>query len=278
MPKDETYPTPSKKMVSGVTVLTPSFNYARFIQECAASVVAKSPSISVTHIVQDGLSTDDTLARVQRLASNSMLVFAEKDSGQSDALNKALSRVGSNELVGWLNADEYYLPGAIDHFYKAALENPDVDVFYGDCLFVDKEGKLLRALPSHRMSKFVLRNYGCFIPSCTLFVRASAVRKFGWDTNFRRSMDWDLYLSMSEHFKFKYLSFTAAAFRVHEDQVTNTPESVDEAEFVRLREKHSVKRTIVKTTLAFFLHAFFKLLSGGYLKQFQFRKMRGQKI
>lgn len=264
--------------LSGVTVITPSFNYGRFIRECASSVRSTSQSLKVTHIIQDGLSKDDTLAQVEALNCSDVIFVSEKDDGQSDALNRALSRVGDDQLVGWLNADEYYLSGAIDFFYREALDNPNVDVFYGDCLFVDKQGNLLRSLPSHRMSRFVLRHYGCFIPSCALFVRASALKEIGWDTSFRRTMDWDLYLSMADQFQFKYVSFTAAAFRVHEDQVTNTPESVDEEEFVRLRNKHEVHKSGPKTFFAFLLHAFLKFLDGGYLKQLRYRKLRGYKI
>jgi glycosyltransferase involved in cell wall biosynthesis len=263
---------------SGVTIITPSYNYARFIRECALSVRSESKTVTISHIIQDGLSEDDTLAQVSSLNSHSVILISEQDAGQSDALNKALSLVGDDQLVGWLNADEYYLPGAIDYFYQAAAENPDVEVFYGDCLFVDKRGNLLRALPSHRMSKFVLRHYGCFIPSCTLFVRASALKKFGWDVSFRRTMDWDLYLAMLENHQFKYVPYTAAAFRVHEDQVTNTPEKLDELEFMRLRAKHSINKSSFKTLLALMLHAVLKVLDGGYIKQLRYRKIRGQKI
>lgn len=278
MPKDKTTASGIINDGLSVVVITPSFNYAQYIEECVSSVKAKSTNISLTHIIQDGLSTDNTLDALSKLSISGIKVVSEKDNGQSDALNKALSLVGDNELVGWLNADEYYLSGTIDHFYQAALDNPDVDVFFGDCLFVDKDGKLLRAVPSHRMSNFVLKNYGCFIPSCTLFVRASALREVGWDTNFRRSMDWDLYLSMSKRFKFKHLRFTAAAFRVHDAQVTNTPESVDEEEFVRLREKHAITKSGAKKVSAHLLHAFLKFLDGGYLKQFRYRKLRGHRV
>jgi glycosyltransferase involved in cell wall biosynthesis len=278
MNQDEQKSADSMRGELAVTIITPSFNYAQFIEECVFSVKVESSSISLTHIVQDGLSTDKTLEVLSNIQSRKLKVVSEEDKGQSDALNRALSLIGDNELVGWLNADEYYLAGTIDHFYQAALDNPDVDVFFGDCLFVDKEGKLLRSLPSHRMSKYVLRHYGCFIPSCTLFVRASALKKIGWDTGFRRSMDWDLYLSMSKRFKFKHLKLTAAAFRVHDGQVTNTPESFDEEEFVRLREKHAITKSSAKTAAAYLLHALLKLLGGGYLKQLRYRKLHGQKI
>jgi glycosyltransferase involved in cell wall biosynthesis len=264
--------------LSGLTVLTPSYNYAKYILECLESVQSEEKNYELVHLVQDGGSSDKTVQVLESFPGKNLHYVVEKDQGQSDALNRALKLADKNSLIGWLNADEYYLSGTLDFFYKAAKANPDVDVFYGNCIFVDKDGRVIRAVPSHRMSSFVLKYYGCFISSCTVFIRASALEKVGWDLEFRRAMDWDLYLSLEPKHKFKYLNFDASAFRVHDEQVTNTPESQDGSEFENLRAKHGIRKTVPKTLAAYALHAFYKALNFSYFKQISIARLKGAKL
>jgi glycosyltransferase involved in cell wall biosynthesis len=264
--------------LSGVTVLTPSYNYDQYILECLESVQSERKNYDLVHLVHDGRSSDNTTRVLESFTNKNMQYVIEKDRGQSDALNRALCLADENSLIGWLNADEYYLSGTLDFFYEAAKANPEVDVFYGNCIFVDKDGRVIRAVPSHRMSSFVLKHYGCFITSCTVFIRASALKRVGWDLEFRRAMDWDLYLSLERKHKFMYLNFDASAFRVHDEQVTNTPESQDKAEFEKLRAKHGIRKTLPKTIAAYFLHALLKILNGSYLKQISISRLRGFKL
>lgn len=250
-----------------LTILTPSYNYAQYIGECIASVFNQRAKLRVSQIIQDANSSDGTTQVVAGLSYPNLTFIQEADLGQSDALNKALARVDDDALVGWLNADEYYLQDSFLRVIEFAERFPEVDFFYGDCIFVDAKGKLIRAVPAHSMSGFVLENYGCFIMSCTTFVRARALKAHGWDVQFRRAMDWDLYLAMRSQSAFKYMPFYVAAFRVHDQQVTNTPESEDPEEFERLRIKHNIKKSKTKTIVAYAMHAALKLLNGGYFKQ-----------
>ena len=63
-----------------------------------------------------------------------------QDDGQSDAINKGFLRA-TGDLVGWLNADDYYLPGGLEAIAHAAEEHPEADIIYGDCVFVDGRWK-----------------------------------------------------------------------------------------------------------------------------------------
>jgi hypothetical protein len=83
---------------------------------------------------------------------------------------------------------------------------------------------------------------------------------------------------MSKEFKFKYFPYTAAGFRVHDEQVTHVPESQDEKEFMHLREKHGIKKTKARTIAALGLHALLKILDGGYQRQFQVNKLKGRSL
>lgn len=109
------------------SVVTPSWNQGAWIEGCIQSVLAQGDG-DFEHIVFDNCSSDETPAVLARHPH--LRVHIEKDSGQSNALNKAM-RLARGEILCWLNADDQYLPGA---FATARREfaKPGVDVIYGD--------------------------------------------------------------------------------------------------------------------------------------------------
>src|SRR5437868_5073964 len=106
------------------SVLTPSFNYGRYIDDALLSVERQEDVAGVEHIVQDGASTDDTVQHLQA-RGESLRWVSEQDAGQSDALNRAM-RVSRGDVIGWLNADEFYLPGALAAVAEIFSTQPSV--------------------------------------------------------------------------------------------------------------------------------------------------------
>jgi glycosyltransferase involved in cell wall biosynthesis len=249
-----------------LSILTPSYGYGRFIGAAIDSCASQGID-AYEHIVQDACSTDETDAVVTGRANPHLVYVREKDAGQSDGLNRALSRA-TGEWIGWLNADEYYLPGTFQAVLEAAAD-PEVDVITGDCVFVDGEGTPLRLVPSHPYSRFTLRNYGPYIHSCATFIRRSALPEPAWDPTFRRVMDWDLWLRL-DGARYRYLPQTLTAFRIHPGQVTAAGHSDgDLAEFAELRRRHGIHRNLATRGAGRAAHMALKLASGGYLRQFQ---------
>lgn len=117
-----------------ISVLSPSFNCAGLIRRCVDSVRSQNyPAIE--HIIVDGASTDGT---VDILKSYSHLRWiSEPDNGEACALNKALA-MATGEILTWLNVDDcYFGSNVFAAVAKAARENTDCDVFYGNVLQVD---------------------------------------------------------------------------------------------------------------------------------------------
>lgn len=173
-------------------------------------------------------------------ASDNLQWWREQDRGQSDALNRLLSRL-NGDIVGWLNADEMYTPGALkvvrDHF----ASNPDCQIVYGDTIFVDENGSATRLLSRHRPSLQVLRSRGCYISSCSTFIRREALREFQFDTRLRMIMDWDLLLELwGRRLRFDYLELPLGMFRVHGSQVTAQRVSRWSEEHLLVRRKHGL--------------------------------------
>ena len=92
-----------------ISIITASFNAAATIRDCLESVKGQTHG-DVEHIVVDGGSTDGT---IEILKSNPQLRWiSEADTGQSHALNKGFA-MARGEIIGWLNADDTYTPGAV---------------------------------------------------------------------------------------------------------------------------------------------------------------------
>src|ERR1039458_6299993 len=195
-----------------ISIVTPSLNQGTFIEDAILSV-AKQGYPNFEHIIVDGCSRDNTLAVLRSFPH--LRWISEPDQCQSDALNKGF-RMASGDLVGWLNADEYYLPGAFEAVAKCYVGNPATDILYGDSIFVGAEGQLLRAKKAHVFSYAVLLYYGCFIPTDALFFRRHLIEQgFFIDIDYRIVMDFEYLVRLAASGKtFKYINRIIGAFRL----------------------------------------------------------------
>ena len=121
-----------------VSIITPSFNDAEFILDNIKSVKNQNWK-NIEHIIFDGKSTDKTLSILKR--SKDIIWFSEKDSGQSNAINKALKLV-KGEYIGWLNSDDSYNDNAIKRSINFLENNKDIDLIYTDVNIIDKNNKV----------------------------------------------------------------------------------------------------------------------------------------
>jgi glycosyltransferase involved in cell wall biosynthesis len=254
-----------------ISVLTPSFGYGRFIRDCLVSV-QRQEGIKATHRVQDGGSTDETV-EILREFSPAVEWRSEPDRSQSDALNKALE-TANGAWVGWLNADEFYLPGGLAALMEAG-ERTGADVVYADAALVDEDGRFIRLIPQHRFDRTVLRWYGCFIWSCATIIRSSFAKAKGFDPALVGVFDWDVFLRMeSEGARFAYLPFPVACFRAHGAQLMARPVTVWGDEQRLVRERYGIPR-LPLFNAGRVLHGARKVLSGAYVRQYRTRSLRG---
>ena len=208
--------------------------------------------------------------------------ISEKDSGQSDALNKAV-HLASGQIVGWLNADEWYLPGTIDAVLEVFARNPSIDVVFGDYYEVDEKGLFRRLVTSHPFRRYVLRNYGCFVPSCATFIRRSVLPETPWNTEHRWIMDLDLWLRLDEaHAKFHHLRRGLSAFRIHDSQVTSGNIVAALPEWTSLFQRYGIasdgpRRSRYRSGRL--LHRFLKVVDGGYVRELAaMRRLKGRPV
>jgi hypothetical protein len=205
-------------------IATPSWNYGRFLGDAIESVRLQDAP-GVRHEVQDALSEDDTPEVLARHAWPGLRSVREPDGGQCDALNRVFARVPNDATyLGWLNADEFYLPHALATVRAVFDRDPGVDVVYGDSLHVDERGNLRRLVAQHDYSPTALRSMRHLYiqTSSTFFHRrlldSGALRL---DQDYRQAMDHELFVRLAQAgHRFAHVPEPLSCFRVHDQQAT----------------------------------------------------------
>ena len=206
-----------------LTVVTPCLNAASTLPEALASVPAGD---AIEHVVVDGGSTDGTVELLG--AAPGVRFVSEPDRGLSDAMNKGVA-MARGEWIGWLNADDYYLPGALERVVAALAQHPDALWITAPCLIVDGAGQEIRGGVT-RYKRFFLRRYGRrsllvqnYVAAPSTFVRRSAlVSVGGFDERFSYSMDYDLWLRLARLADPVVLDEPVAAFRMAGESLSMT--------------------------------------------------------
>jgi glycosyltransferase involved in cell wall biosynthesis len=194
-----------------VSIVTPSLDQGEYIEEAIASVLAQDyPHIE--HIVIDGGSTDGTLEVLERYAH--LRWVSEPDQGQSAAVNKGF-RMARGDIYGWLNADDYYLPGAIAAAV-AALRDSNAALVHGGWRQIDERGELIRdvgVVPFDYRRQLERANLVC---QPGAFFTADAFRAVGGiDESYRYAMDYELWLKLGARFPVIEVDRIQAAYRYH---------------------------------------------------------------
>ncbi len=233
------------------SIVTPNYNYGRFLRKAIQSVFdqTSSPEVSIEHIVIDGGSTDDSVqilkgwasfAAAQPAAKDGRYSFSyvsEPDHGQTDAINKGLRRA-TGDVVAWLNADEWYLPGKLALVAAAFAKHPEADFVYGEPLFVRADGTPIRIRYAHRFSKFVLYGCCCYIASCASFWRRRILDDGHYlDPSYKVIMDGEYYCRLAKAgYRYRFLPATVAAFTWHDSNVSNVFAERRHEEWIRIRQ------------------------------------------
>lgn len=144
-------PTPPR-----LSLVIPSYNYARYLGDCLESILSQNyPNLEL--IVMDGGSTDDSPAIIERHRKYLSYWQSRPDAGQYSAIEEGLRR-STGEIMGWLNADDMFHPGAFDTVSGIFCQNPEVEWLMGRPNSFDEEGRqkvVLSFLPMNSRAKYL---------------------------------------------------------------------------------------------------------------------------
>jgi glycosyltransferase involved in cell wall biosynthesis len=192
-----------------VSIVTPSFNQGKFIEETIKSVLSQDyPHLE--YIVIDGGSTDNTADILNRYEDR-IQWSSGPDRGQADAVNKGFS-MAKGDILGWINSDDTYLSGAIRTAAEYFEGHPDIVMVYGDAYVIDEDGRKTGRYRSEPFRSERLSDT-CFICQPTVFIRRNVFREIGpLDINLHTCMDYDYWIRIAKKYQSESIAYLKGTY------------------------------------------------------------------
>lgn len=218
-----------------VSIITPSYNQAAFLEHTLQSVLRQEgvrlvtagdltidlkeqgsnlAEIYLEYFVIDGESTDGSLSLIEQISDRLAGWVSEKDRGQAEAINKGF-RLARGEIVAWLNSDDLFLPGAVQKAVEVLQAQPDLGMIYGDALTIDADGRPMNGLS---FGDWGLRELMGFRMICqpAVFMRREVLEQAGYlDESYHFMLDHHLWIRMARLAPIQHVSEVLAAARHH---------------------------------------------------------------
>ncbi|HTX34754.1 MAG TPA: glycosyltransferase family 2 protein [Bryobacteraceae bacterium] len=204
-------------MPLSVSIITPSYNQGRYLERTIRSVLAQPGPFE--YLVMDGGSGDESVEILKRYSPRIEWV-SEQDRGQADAVNKGLARA-TGEVIGWLNSDDIFYPGAIAAAADFLERRPDVDVVYGNGNHIDEYDRVIEPYPTEDWD-FERLKERCFLCQPAVFFRRSVVERFGpLDVQWHYALDYEYWLRLGKNgARFARIGAVLAGSRLHAETKT----------------------------------------------------------
>lgn len=215
-----------------ITVVTPSYNQGKFIEETITSIISQEGDFTLEYIIMDGGSKDETveiIKKYERLLEKGeypvrckgvkLIWKSEKDNGQAHAVNKGF-KLATGEILGWVNSDDTYLPGAISKALGFFGKNKDAVMVYGEGYYVDEKGKIIERYKTEPFDFERLAEH-CFVCQPSAFLRKRVLDDVGYlDEGLHFCMDLELWIRIGKSAKVGHISEYLATSRLHTDAKT----------------------------------------------------------
>ncbi len=247
---------------STISIVTPTLNQGRFIEDTIKSLWNQKGPFFIEHIIVDGGSTDNTISIIkkyeQRLKKKNYPIKCKgiklswssgKDKGQSEALNKGFKKA-KGYYLSWLNSDDYYCSNnSLNHIYKTFLYHPKIDIVLGNFNTVDVIGNQVAANNSIFDTVQGKINRNKLVKICQLsiisqpstFFKKELLSSCRLDNNYHFSMDWDLWIqAYLNKLSFYKINKDIAYERIQPEAKTVINHKLMYQEWVKVYKKHDL--------------------------------------
>lgn len=209
-----------------VSIVTISFNQAKFIERTIQSVLAQDYS-DIEYIVVDPGSTDGSREIIEKYRSRISKIILKPDRGAADGLNNGFAEA-TGDILGFLNSDDLLLSGSLSSVVQFFEEKKDIDVVSGQSDLIGPDDCFLRRLYSDRMSIHRCIYGGVIlIQQSTFFRREIFERVGGFRVENKMYWDGELFLDMARAGgKFAAVDNCWSAFRIHPQSITGSKSTI----------------------------------------------------
>ena len=219
-------PLPERHFYPRLTIVTPSFNQGRFLEETIRSVLLQGyPELE--YFVIDGGSSDNSVEVIKKYSPWINYWVSEPDGGQSAAINRGL-KMGSGVYATWINSDDMLCRNAFNNHLSVRGFSVEDAVYIGDCIHIDETGSArfthrgrVQSLEDLVRIKAVWRDGGSIDQPAVLFPRELALRVGGLSEANQNTMDYELWGKLLlAGAVFDYTGVVFGIFRHHSSQKT----------------------------------------------------------
>jgi len=223
--------------VNRVTVAVPSYNQGKFIEDTILSILSQDVGCEIC--LADGGSDDGTHSVIEKYKKDFHWWRSHKDSGQSSAINEAISS-GSADYVCWVNSDDRLITNSLTALVDYLDANPDVQAVYGDCWFIDEDGLRLNKHFTQRFSRANLTKR-CFISQPSTLIRRSVWEELnGVSDDLHMVMDYDLWWRIYKQFgALQFIPVDVSEARLHGETKTSKLRKRHYAEAMAIIRKYN---------------------------------------
>ena len=197
-----------------ISIVTPSFNQGKFLEQTILSVINQNYS-NLQYIIIDGGSNDNSFEIIKKYENKIYYWVSEKDTGQSNAINKGFNKV-SGEIIAWINSDDLYCENTFTKIAEYFSKNINVMWLYGNTFFIDENDNILAYKRPAKFNNFVLK-FGSFsFNQPSVFLRRKIINEVGLlREDFHAIMDQEWFCRIAEKYEPSYVDINIAKFRWH---------------------------------------------------------------
>jgi glycosyltransferase involved in cell wall biosynthesis len=224
-------------MTSLVTVVTPSYNQAAYLEETIRSVLEQDYE-PIEYLIVDGASTDGSVEIIRRYEDRLAWWTSEPDRGQAHALNKGFARAGGQYLA-WLNSDDTLLPGAVSRLAGELERDPGLALAYGDAVWLDEDSRRIGYQPAREWDVRAMARSGSghVLQPASLWSREAWQKAGPLDESLHYVFDTVFFLRMATFGRALHLAESLAGFRIHAGSKTYSEPLPKIEEYLRLADE-----------------------------------------
>ncbi len=225
------------KIYPKISVITPSYNQKDYLERTILSVINQKYQ-NLEFIIIDGGSTDGSIEIIEKYQEYIHYWISEKDSGQSNAINKGIMHA-TGDWICWQNSDDVFLDGCFEELCEVINENQDANLIFGNIILIDSDDILIRELNYVKPNFNSIFYEGMVISNQSAFWKKNVHIHIGYlSEKFTYAFDYDWFLRLSKLGKIIHVNSFWGAFRIQSMAKTSLFPEKYKSEFESIRNQY----------------------------------------